>query len=545
MAIRRHVRTVFLTIIAGLLLSSANAQSNDSLTVHPRSRIAGKDQPGSWQMTMSPVEWKPAETAIVICDMWDKHWCASASARVAELAGPMNEIVSMARIKGMMIIHSPSECMDAYKDHPARKKATAATIGTVPEYLAKWNSKLDKETAPWPVDQSDGGCDCQTACKQGNPWRKQIDTIYIDPQDYISDDGLQIGRVLELKGIRNVILLGVHTNMCVVGRPFGARNLARWGKNVVIMRDMTDTMYNPKMAPKVNHFAGTSVVLEFIEKFICPTIASTDLTAKPPFRFAADTRPKVVFVMAENEYRSEQCLPQFARLLENQFGLSCDFAAGVSQPKGSEAHRIENLQTLADADLGVIYVRRRALPDDQMKIIRDYLDRGKGLIGIRTASHAFNANAPVPSPDGAKNSDGSPKLLAQWIKFDEEVLGCKYTGHYAKGTEGTKVSVVSAAKTHPILAGLKTDGFVSPSWLYKNHLDSEATPLVMGAVEGQKPEPAAWTFGYKGGRVFYTSLGHWDDWKIDAFGTMMIRAVFWTMNKPIPASAVEETAHGN
>ena len=84
-----------------------------------------------------------------------------------------------------------------------------------------------------------------------------------------------------------------------------------------------------------------------------------------------------------------------------------------------------------------------------MKIIRDFLDHGKGLIGIRTASHAFNANAPVPSPDGAKNSDGSPKLLAQWVKFDEEVLGCKYTGHYPKGPEGTKVTVVPVGQESP------------------------------------------------------------------------------------------------
>jgi len=545
MAIQRHVRAVILTIIAGLMPSSAIAQNNDTLTVHPRSRISSTDEPGAWCMTITPVPWKLSETALVICDMWDQHWCKNATARVSELAGPMNEIVSMARSKGMMIIHSPSECMDAYKDHPARKKAMAVTTGTVPDFLGKWNSKLDKETVPWPVDQSDGGCDCDMPCKQGNPWRKQIDAIYIDPQDFISDDGLQIGRVLELKGIRNVILMGVHTNMCVVGRPFGARNLARWGKNVVIMRDMTDTMYNPKMAPKVNHFVGTSVVLEFIEKFICPTIASTDLTDKPPFRFSTDKRPKIVFVMAENEYRSDQRLPEFARLLENQYGLSCDFAVGLPQSIGPEIHRIDNLQTLADADLGVIYVRRRALPDDQMKIIRDYLDRGKGVIGIRTASHAFNANASVPSPDGAKNPDGSPKLLAQWIKFDEEVLGCKYTGHYPKGPEGTQVTLSASAKNHPILAGLKSDGFKSPSWLYTNDLDSEATPLLMGAVEGPKSQPAAWTFGYKGGRIFYTSLGHWDDWKIDAFRTMMIRAVFWTMNKPIPPVTSEPTAQGN
>lgn len=544
MSVRRVLGAVYLMLLT--LAATGTAVSNDGsqLEVHPRSRVAGTDQTGGWQLTIAPIQWKPSETAVVICDMWDKHWCASASARVAELAGPMNEIVSMARSKGIMIIHSPSECMDAYQDHPARKNATAAIAGSVPDYLGKWNSKLDKEP-DWPVDQSDGGCDCSAPCKQGNPWRKQIDTLYIDPKDYISDNGIQIGQILEQRKIRHIILMGVHTNMCVVGRPFGARNLARWGKDVVIMRDMTDTMYNPKMAPKVNHFAGTSVVLEHIEKYICPTIVSTDLSGKPPFRFAADKRPKIVFVTAEHEYRADQRLPEFARLLENHFDLACDFAAGLAQSSGMEIHRIENLQTLADADLCVIAVRRRALPQEQMKMIQEYLNSGKGLIGIRTASHAFNARQDVPTPDGAKDSAGKPKLLSQWLRFDEEVLGCKYTGHYDKGPEGTKISLSPAAKNHPILAGLKTNGFTSPSWLYTNDLDPEATPLLIGTVEGQKPEPVAWTFDYKGGRVFYTSLGHWDDWSFDEFRTIMIRAIFWTMNKPIPADAVESAAQGN
>jgi type 1 glutamine amidotransferase len=404
---------------------------------------------------------------------------------------------------------------------------------------------LDKETSDWPIDQSDGGCDCDTPCKQGNPWKKQIETIYIDPADTISDDGAEIGRILEQSKIRNVILMGVHTNMCVVGRPFGARNLALWGKNVVIMRDMTDTMYNPKMAPKVNHFAGTSIILEYIEKFICPTIASTDLTGNPPFRFPADTRPKVVFIMAEHEYRADQRLPEFARELENQFGLSCDFACGISQPKDNEGHRIENMETLADADMVVIDVRRRALPEEQMKILRDFLDRGKGIIGIRTASHAFNVKEDVPSPHGQKGPDGKPKLLAQWLDFDQEVLGCTYSGHYSKSPEGTKVTLSRTAKNHPILAGMNAEGFTSPSWLYRSQLDPEATALLMGQVTGQTPEPVAWIFGYKGGRVFYTSLGHWDDWKIDDFCRMMVRAIFWTMNKPIPAIAVKSNVQGN
>jgi hypothetical protein len=75
--------------------------------------------------------------------------------------------------------------------------------------------------------------------------------------------------------------------MCVLGRPFGIRQLVTVGKNVVLLRDMTDTMYNPEKRPQVNHFAGTDLVVEHVEKYWCPSILSTDLTGKPPFRFKA------------------------------------------------------------------------------------------------------------------------------------------------------------------------------------------------------------------------------------------------------------------
>jgi hypothetical protein len=86
------------------------------------------------------------------------------------------------------------------------------------------------------------------------------------------------------------MIMGVHTNMCVLGRPFGLRNMARYGKNVVLVRDLTDTMYNPKSWPYVDHFTGTDLIIEHIEKYVCPTITSTVLTGRAPFRFQADNR---------------------------------------------------------------------------------------------------------------------------------------------------------------------------------------------------------------------------------------------------------------
>ena len=104
-------------------------------------------------------------------------------------------------------------------------------------------------------------------------------------KDIISDSGVEIWNVLEQRGIQNVILAGVHLNMCVSGRPFGLRQMAQNGKHVVLMRDMTDTMYNPMMEPHVSHFEGTALFVQHVEKYICPTMTSDQLIGGDVFEF--------------------------------------------------------------------------------------------------------------------------------------------------------------------------------------------------------------------------------------------------------------------
>lgn len=99
---------------------------------------------------------------------------------------------------------------------------------------------------------------------------------------------MEIWSLLESRGISNVMIMGVHTNMCVLGRPFGLRRMASNGKNTVLIRDMTDTMYNPKMWPYVSHFKGTQLIIEHIEKYVCATITSDLLIDGKPFRFKGD-----------------------------------------------------------------------------------------------------------------------------------------------------------------------------------------------------------------------------------------------------------------
>jgi type 1 glutamine amidotransferase/nicotinamidase-related amidase len=495
----------------------------ETLDLSLRSRVETKQGSGKFMVAQQNAKWEASETAIIICDMWNEHWCKGATSRVGELAGRMNEAVSKAREKGVFIIHAPSGTIGHYDGHSARKRAQNAPKTETPKDISKWctiKAELEKKFE-YPIDQSDGGCDCETKCKQRSAWSSQIDTIEIKDEDAISDSGVEIWSLLEQRGIENVILMGVHTNMCVLGRPFGLRNMARYGKTVVLVRDLTDTMYNSQKRPFVNHFTGTDLIVEHIEKFVCPTITSTPLTGKPRFDFKNDKRAKVVFISAESEYDAAESLPVFARELETKFGLRCEILQGTTSGKDPRRHFISGMETLDKADLVVVFARRRAFPGDQMKYLRDYLARGKPLIGLRTASHAFDAKG-----------DG-PKDHVEWPRFDPEVLGGNYHGHHGRGSKTTALRA-KGTQGHPVLAGVQTP-FTSTASLYKvRPLTKSAQSLLIGTIPGREPEPVAWTNRYKKSRVFYSSLGSVDDFNNPQFRKMLVNAVFWAMDKPVP-----------
>ncbi len=496
----------------------------DTIILDARSRVRTGEDGGKFTIVCKRLQWNPAETAIIICDMWDQHWCKGATGRVAELAPVINNVVSKARDKGVLIIHAPSGTVGHYKEHPARKRAQdAPKAAKTPDGIGNWCNWIDQreKNAGYPIDHSDGGCDCQPPCPQGSPWRKQIETIEISDKDAISDSGVEIWNLLEHRGINNVVLMGVHTNMCVLGRPFGLRNMARFGKNVVLMRDLTDTMYNSRMRPHVSHFSGTDLIVEHIEKFVCPTITSTVLTGKAPFRFGNDRRPLVVFISAESEYGAAESLPEFARELQIGHGLSCEILQGSTDRNSKERNYISGMESLTAADLAVLFVRRRAFPARQMQYFRNYLDRGKPLVALRTASHAFDTRGDAPAGH------------VEWREFDGEVLGGNYHGHYGSGPV-TTVTVAAGAQGRAVLSGIQTP-FSSNASLYKTSpLAGSAQLLLTGSIPGQEPEPLAWTNRYEDARVFYTSLGHPDDFANRQFRRLLVNAVFWAMDKPMP-----------
>jgi nicotinamidase-related amidase len=252
--------------------------------------------------------WNAERTAVILCDVWDYHHSINAVRRLEEMLPRMNDLLKEARGRGATIIHAPSDCMPAYEQNPARLRAVSAPQVDLPKDIASWCSRIPSEvsslTAQYPVDQSDGGEDDdpeehrQWAAKlealgrnPGMPWKAQSPGIEIDTEkDYISDRGDEVWRILKDRKIEHVILLGVHTNMCVLGRPFGLRQIAAQKLDVVLVRDLTDCMYNPKRRPFVDHFTGNELVVSYVERFVCPSITSDQILGGEPLRFAGDKR---------------------------------------------------------------------------------------------------------------------------------------------------------------------------------------------------------------------------------------------------------------
>ena len=233
--------------------------------------------------------WKASETAIIVCDMWSDHPCKMAAMRVARMASRMNEVVSLARDHGVAIIHAPSGGMRHYEDTPYRERMKNAKPAKPPVPIQGWCYHNKDHEGPWPIVDNIArgkakvtGCDDPVPIPHYEIDRHQHADIQIIGYDGVSDKGQEIFNFLEQERRNNVVLMGVHTNMCVLGRPFGIRQQKYLGKNVVLCRDLTDALYDPRDQPFVSHTRGVELVIEHIEKYWCPSILGECLTRIVP-----------------------------------------------------------------------------------------------------------------------------------------------------------------------------------------------------------------------------------------------------------------------
>ena len=265
-------RVAAASIAAAIALALAFGGSPDDLRLSLRSRVQAFKGSGDRQSASIEYTLPASKTALILCDMWDRHWCDTATRRVDALAHKMSPVVDLARQRGVLIIHAPSDTIDFYKDHPARLKMLRFSPVQPPE-------ALPLSEPPLLIDDSDGGCDNPDNSLQPNTrvWTREHAAIHIMDTDLISDNGREVYSALRARGIQNILIAGVHTNMCVLNRSFGIRQMTKWGMRCILIRDLTDAMYNPASRPFVSHERGTEMVIEHIESYWAPTVTSEQL----------------------------------------------------------------------------------------------------------------------------------------------------------------------------------------------------------------------------------------------------------------------------
>jgi len=238
------------------------------------------------------LEWDPAKAAVVICDMWDRTNCVSAQQRVGDMAPHMNEVVRILRSQGTLIVHAPGGCAGFYDGTPARIRALQAPYAVAPAPI-DWNSwNCDRHDQLPRTLTSPGPCSCNSAqpcCKGGPPypWTRQTPDIEVTDEDAVTDDGQELFNLLEQHQASQVIVLGVHTNVCILGREYGIRQLVFAGKAPLLCRDLTDSFHQDPRG----HTWGTEATIAHVERFWCPSVRSDDLVGGKPFCFSSESAP--------------------------------------------------------------------------------------------------------------------------------------------------------------------------------------------------------------------------------------------------------------
>lgn len=268
----------------------------------------------------------------------------------------------------------------------------------------------------------------------------------------------------------------------------------------------------------------------------------------------------IVLVSGDEEYRSEEALPQLGKILAKHHGFKCTVLFAIDPADGTINPNVSNipgLEALKTADLMIVLLRFRDLPDEQMQHIADYVEAGKPIVGLRTATHAFNIKKGKKFADYSFNADGN------WPQgFGRQVLGETWISHHGKHkSEAARGIIVKDQASHPILRGIKDGDVFAPSDVYgvRLPLPGDSRPLVLGQVvagmkfddpplEGPKNDPMmpiAWTKTYTApnskasGRVFTTTTGAASDLDYEGTRRLIVNASYWCvgLEEKIPAKS--------
>jgi nicotinamidase-related amidase len=276
------MRTLVLPTSIGMFLISLSGgfSSAEPSSAHPAIRLTAQTRDAKGQVVVESITIDPAKTAIVVIDMWDRHWCKSFTAKVGEMVTRMNPALEAAEKLGIQVVFAPSDVLDFYRDAPQRKAMQAVPSFPEPKTVA-----FNPPPPPGPTDI----CECgpQRPCQARAVWTRQHSDLKIAEQDLIGDcnNGRELMDLCAERGIDTLVYMGVASNMCVLGRSMGVRNMKDHGYRTVVVADMVEAFTSNgldeqgKPNPAFTPAAGTAWVQRYYEQYVCPTIESRQLSA--------------------------------------------------------------------------------------------------------------------------------------------------------------------------------------------------------------------------------------------------------------------------
>jgi len=291
------------------------------------------------------------------------------------------------------------------------------------------------------------------------------------------------------------------------------------------------------------------LILVTLMGIVCPTAQASDPWVVYDGFDGPGKGKHIVLVSGDEEYRSEEALPQLGKILAKHQGFKCTVLFAIDPKDGTInpniRDNIPDLEALDTADLMIIFTRFRDLPDSQMKHIVDYVESGRPVIGLRTATHAFDIKGNRAYSKYTWNNKA-------WSGgFGRQVLGETWVNHHGQhGKQSTRGVVARGEETHPILRGIKDGDIWCPTDVYAVNLPlpGDSKPLVLGQVlQGMKPTdepvtgkqnepmmPVAWVKSYTGpsgksARVFATTMGASQDLESEGLRRLLVNAAYWAI----------------
>ncbi len=295
----------------------------------------------------------------------------------------------------------------------------------------------------------------------------------------------------------------------------------------------------------MKHLALLSALFAFLLSLAPPTAHAENSSVVYDGFDGPGKGKHIVLISGDEEYRSEEALPQLGKILATQHGFKCTVLFAIDPKTGCIDPNVSNIpgtDALKTADLMIIFTRFRHLPEEQMQPIVEYIESGKPIIALRTATHAFAGNKGLFAKYDHNSKD--------WPGgFGKQVLGETWVNHHGgHGKQSTRGMIVPEQKSHPILKGIEPNTIWGTTDVYTVNIPlfGDSQPLVLGAVlsgmkmddepiEGPKNNPmmpVAWTKSYKGAfgktaRIFTTTMGSSQDLTAEGTRRMLVNAAYW------------------